>query len=103
MTAHTPTTREIYKLKAERIFDLVEGLPSWGDRNDAVVAEARRRCMENIQGEIAGAVQFSRDALVAALRQIADHPTGWPPPEEENASMRGIARAALALVEPEKD
>lgn len=37
-----------------------------------------------------------RAALRAALESIANHPTGWPPPEEENASMRGIASAALA-------
>ena len=39
--------------------------------------------------------------LREALERIANHPTGWPPPEEENSSMRGIASAALAEHHPE--
>ena len=35
------------------------------------------------------------EELQKELAAIAGHPTGWPPPEEENMSMRGIADAAL--------
>ncbi|HXU04974.1 MAG TPA: hypothetical protein VN903_28635 [Polyangia bacterium] len=38
-----------------------------------------------------------------ALDSIANHPTGWPPPEEENASMRGIAAAAIRSLAPDTE
>jgi hypothetical protein len=33
--------------------------------------------------------------LQEELSDIASHPTGWPPPEEENMSMRRMAAWAL--------
>jgi hypothetical protein len=94
-------------LENELSVEEVEGLRAWfsGERGyGSFTTPDPRRFLATIYS--AWAAREKALARVAALEghlehlqeelfAIAHHPSGWPPPEEENESMRSIAACAL--------
>ena len=79
----------------DRLVNIAGRIESWADARliaSAPALLAERDALKVERDEITA----HAERLAEALENIAHHPSGWPPPEEENSSMRGIASTALS-------